>query len=63
MAASPEGGRANDAVVELLAERLALPRRSVSVVSGHHGRDKVVLLEGVEADEADRRLSGAEGKQ
>jgi len=57
--APAEGGRANDAVVALLAETLDLPRASVSLVSGHAARDKVVELAGVAADETDRRLAAA----
>jgi uncharacterized protein YggU (UPF0235/DUF167 family) len=57
--APAESGRANAAVVTLLAETLALPRSSVSLVSGHAARDKVVELAGVAPDEADRRLAAA----
>jgi hypothetical protein len=61
--APAEGGRANDAVVRLLAETLALPRASVTLVSGHSGRDKIVELAGVEPDDIERRLSSAAGKE
>ena len=56
VSAAPERGRANDAVVELLAERLGVPRASLTVVSGHTARDKVVELRGLGAAEAERRL-------
>ncbi len=56
--AAPERGRANDAVVELLAERLGVPRASVTLVSGHGARDKVVELQGLGRAEAERRLDG-----
>lgn len=59
VAAAPERGRANDAVIRLLAERLRLPRRSLSVVSGHTARDKIVELHGLEPGEAARRLAKA----
>jgi uncharacterized protein (TIGR00251 family) len=59
VAAPAEGGRANEAVVRLLAETLEVPRRGVTLVSGHGARDKVVELEGVELAEAERRLQGA----
>jgi uncharacterized protein len=61
--APAEGGRANDAVVRLLAETLALPRSSVTLVSGHSARDKIVELAGVEPDDIERRLSSAAGKE
>ena len=62
VAAPAEGGRANDAVVRLVAETLSLPRRSVTLVSGHGARDKIVELAGLEPGEIDRRLSSAAGK-
>jgi uncharacterized protein (TIGR00251 family) len=57
--APAEGGRANEAVVELLADTVDVPRRQVALVSGHTAREKVVELEGVEAAEVERRLTGA----
>ena len=63
VAAPAEAGRANDAVVRLLAETLALPPVSVRLVSGHGARDKIVELAGVDPGEIDRRLSSAAGKE
>jgi uncharacterized protein len=57
--APPEDGRANDAVLDLLSKRLDLPRRSLSIVSGHSSREKVVLLEGIDRAESEQRLEGA----
>jgi uncharacterized protein len=57
--APAQGGRANEAVVELLADTVDVPRRQVALVSGHTAREKVVELEGVEAAEVERRLAGA----
>jgi uncharacterized protein len=57
--AAPEAGKANDAVVRLLADTLSLPRRDVAIVSGHSARDKVVSLGGIEPDETERRLDSA----
>ena len=54
--AAPEGGKANDAVLRLLAERLELPGQSVTLVSGPANRDKIVELSGINAAEAERRL-------
>jgi uncharacterized protein len=59
VAAAPERGRANEAVLDLLSRELELPRRAVSLVSGHAARDKVVLLEGIDRAESERRLEGA----
>jgi uncharacterized protein (TIGR00251 family) len=59
VSAAPERGRANEAVVDLLAQRLGIPRTSLSVVSGRTSRDKVVELRGLGRDEAERRLETA----
>lgn len=61
--AAPEGGQANEAVLRLLAQRLELPRRSVVLVSGHSGRDKIVELTGIDEPEAVRRLEQGEQAQ
>jgi hypothetical protein len=61
--APAEAGRANDAVVRLLADVLALPSTSVTLVSGHSARDKIVELAGVEPEDIERRLSSAAGKE
>jgi uncharacterized protein (TIGR00251 family) len=61
--APAEGGRANDAVVRLLAGTLELPRTAVTLVSGHSARDKIVELAGIEPEDIDRRLASAAGKE
>ncbi len=57
--AAPEGGKANAAVVRLLAETLDLRPRDVTLVSGHAAREKVVALDGIGAEETSRRLAAA----
>jgi uncharacterized protein YggU (UPF0235/DUF167 family) len=57
--AAPEDGKANAAVVRLLAATLALPVRDVEIVSGHSSRDKTVALNGIEHDEIERLLAQA----
>jgi uncharacterized protein (TIGR00251 family) len=56
VAVAPERGRANEAVVRLLAARLGVPRSAVSVVSGQASRDKIVELRGLARADAERRL-------
>jgi uncharacterized protein (TIGR00251 family) len=63
VAAPAEGGRANEAVVRLLAETLSLPREAVTVVSGHGARDKIVQLAGLDSTQTAQRLSWAAGKE
>jgi uncharacterized protein (TIGR00251 family) len=52
--APSDRGRANEAVVALLADRLGIDASSIAVVSGHGSSDKVVSVEGM-SDEAIRR--------
>lgn len=59
VAAPAEAGRANDALVRLLTEVLAVPSGAVAIVSGHTSRDKTVALDGLDHDEAEWRLTGA----
>jgi len=63
VAAVPERGKANEAVLALLAETLAVPRSSVTLVSGGGSRDKIVELAGIEPDEIERRLTTAGGQE
>jgi uncharacterized protein len=61
VAAAPEGGKANAAVIRLLASTLAVPARDVAIVSGHGSRDKTVALTGIDGAEIERRLAAASG--
>jgi uncharacterized protein YggU (UPF0235/DUF167 family) len=56
---APERGRANDAVLRLLAETLALPRTALTLVSGHGAREKIVELTGMGPALTERRLASA----
>ena len=59
VSAPPEGGRANEAVVELLAELLGVKRRQVVVARGASSRVKSVEVTWLESGEAERRLAAA----
>ena len=54
--AAPERGRANEAVVELLAKKLGVSKSSVTLVRGITSRDKVVRIDGVTDREVRGRL-------
>ena len=56
VAAPPERGRANQALIDLLAAALEVPRSSVNIVGGGTARAKVVEVEGLEPAEVERRL-------
>ena len=49
-------GRANRALVELLARRLRVPKSQIRIVVGERSRDKVVEVEGLIPEEIRRRL-------
>ena len=55
--APPEGGKANEAVVSLLAQALAIAKSRVRIVRGHSSRDKLVAVESMTPEEAQRRLA------
>ena len=46
VSAAPEGGKANAALVKLLAKTWAVPKSAVAVVTGHGGRRKIVHIDG-----------------
>jgi uncharacterized protein (TIGR00251 family) len=62
VAAPPERGRANAELVRLLARELAVPAARDTVVRGAAARDKVIEIDGITIQEADRRLAGARRK-
>ena len=52
--AIPEGGKANDAVIGLLAEAWRLPRSSFEIVKGETARAKTVRVSGEPSALAER---------
>ena len=59
VAAPPEGGRANDACVGLVAETLGIGKAQVELVSGSSSRAKRVKVTQVEVADVRRRLEAA----
>jgi uncharacterized protein (TIGR00251 family) len=57
VSAAPAGGKANDAVVRLLARALNVPPSSVSIVRGTASRIKQVSLNGLPSAAIRERLS------
>lgn len=47
VSAAPEKGKANKAIVELLAETLHINESSIHIISGKTSRDKKLMIEGV----------------
>lgn len=60
IAAPPEDGRANDAVVSLLAAATGVAASGIEIVAGTASRDKTVVLSGIDAAEVERRLEAAQ---
>lgn len=60
VSAPAESGRANEALLRLLAQALSVPRRQLRLVAGQGARDKVVEVSGVDAAESGRRLASAQ---
>jgi len=61
VASAPERGKANDAVLTLLADALQVKPASLELVGGRSAREKVVAVSGLSEDEVERRLAIAAG--
>lgn len=55
LTAPPVDGAA--ALINLLAQRLSIPRRSISIVRGETARQKTLAIADLTLDEVERRLS------
>jgi uncharacterized protein (TIGR00251 family) len=56
VSAPPEGGKANAAVVKVLAEALGVKAAQVELISGHTQPRKVVRIDGLEIEAVNERL-------
>jgi hypothetical protein len=59
LAAAPVDGAANEALIELLARALDVPKRAIAIVSGHHSRSKRVHISGCTPAALEARLAAA----
>ena len=57
LAAAPVDGAANEELLRYLAERLAVPKSAVHLVSGQTSRTKVVMVSDVSLDHVRSRLA------
>jgi uncharacterized protein len=60
--APPVEGAANEALIELFARLLHLPRRAITLERGVTTRQKTLAVEGLSADELWRRLGFTAGE-
>ena len=58
VSAPPEGGKANRAVIALLASALGVPKAALSIVSGHGNPRKTVEVQGLDVETVGRVLYG-----
>jgi uncharacterized protein len=56
VSAVPEKGKANAAVIELLANKLGLPASSFTVISGQTRPRKLIKVEGIEIEEMTKKI-------
>jgi uncharacterized protein (TIGR00251 family) len=57
LTAPPVDGRANQAVIEFLAELFEIPRASITIASGETSRNKVVRIAGLSKTAVEVKLS------
>ena len=56
LTAPPTDGKANQALVEFLSEKLGVPKRNISIIRGATNKRKVVSIEGLETNAAKKLL-------
>ena len=62
VSAPRDRGKANEALIEVIAEALGVPRKAVSLVKGETSTEKRFLVRGVKATELHKRLTKLAGE-
>lgn len=57
VSAPPVDGKANAALIELLAEALGIAKSAITIIAGVAARSKVIELTGADPEETHRRLA------
>ncbi len=57
LTAPPVDGAANEALVKFLSAELGVSKSQVEIISGHTSKNKIVRIEGVSQDAAERLLN------
>ena len=58
LTAPPVDGAANTALIALLAQCLAVPKRDILIVHGTFGRSKIVEISGISVEDVEKRIKG-----
>ncbi len=58
--APPDKGKANKAIVELLAKALGIPKSNIELVAGTTSRDKTLAIRGVTRETVDALVEATE---
>ena len=56
LTAPPAEGKANEALVEFLAEVLSVRRDQIEIIAGHKGREKLISVIGITPDQVNQIL-------
>ena len=56
LTAPPVEGAANEALIDLLAEKLGVRVNQIEILAGHASRDKIVCVVGLTPQEVEERL-------
>ena len=51
-------GKANDELIEFLSDIFGVPKSSIDIVAGANGRDKLITVLDMDADEVHSRIVG-----
>jgi uncharacterized protein (TIGR00251 family) len=57
VSAAPERGKANQAVIKLIAATIGLPRQQIQLIAGATNPRKTLQIQGILQEELDRRLA------
>ncbi len=56
VAAAPEKGKANDCLIDFLAEKLGIRKNAIAIVSGHTSPIKQIRIEAMTSDKITQQL-------
>ncbi len=60
VAAAPEKGKANDCLIDFLAEKLGIRKNAIAIVSGHTSPIKQIRIEAMTSDKITQQLGFTE---